>query len=65
MDKPHAEVRTYCLVCLGEIVGTAVVAIGMGFSNWKTIHFSILRFCQHYTGEGYKSEEHLQTESKM
>jgi hypothetical protein len=28
--------------------------------TWK-----YLRFCQHYTGEGYKSEEQLQTESKI
>jgi hypothetical protein len=26
---------------------------------------SSLRFCQHHTGEDYKSEEHLKTESKI
>ena len=40
--------------------GTAVVGIGDEWSTDRSIQWNKLRFCQHYTGEGHKSEEHLQ-----
>jgi hypothetical protein len=40
--------------------GTAVVGTGCDWSTDRPIRWNKLRFCQHNTGDGHKSEEHLQ-----
>jgi len=43
------------------VEGTVVAkANGNAWSSDSTVHWNILWFRQHYTGESYKSEEHLQ-----
>jgi len=48
-----------CSIILRDVEGN-VGATATGDAKEWTIHFNILRFCQHYTDESHKSEEHLQ-----